>query len=141
MSDPQGIRSFMESGRVDEFPAGYYREFDMNTRKIVLSRLIRLVKKGYVTCRFIMEDIDIPKQLFFYIDTDEKDIIIQKVNEGGTRKAIVKEVGIFQAFMSFVEYLEKKNKLCEGEEAIRMLEEIEREYAGRITGRGCNDHE
>lgn len=130
LSDPQGIRSFMESGRVDEFPAGYYREFDMNTRKIVLSRLIRLVKKGYVTCRFIMEDIDIPKQLFFYIDTDEKDIIIQKVNEGGTRKVIVKEPGIFQAFMNFVEYLEKKNKLCEGEDAIRVLEEIEREYAG-----------
>ena len=130
MSDPQGIRSFMENGRVDEFPAGFYREFDMNTRKIVLARLIRLAKKEYVRCRFVMEDIDIPKQLFFYIDRDKKEMIIQRVNEIGTRKAIVREAGIFQAFMSFVEYLEKKNKLCEGKEAIRVLEEIESEYAG-----------
>ena len=125
----QGIRDFMETGRVNEFPAGFYAPLDMEARRNVLSRMIALAKKGYINYYFLTTEIEMPDTLYFYIDTKEKNLLIHKVYEDRINRVFVQEVGIFHAFMSFFEYLEKKKMLCCGEDIIKVMEDIEREYS------------
>lgn len=123
-----GFRYFMKTGRVNEFPEGYYSALDMEARKEVFSRIFSIAGNGAMNYCFLPDDIEIPNNLFFYFDNSKKNVLIHKVFEDRICRVFVEEAGIFQAFMSFFEYLEKKHLLCTGQDAIKVLKEIEREY-------------
>lgn len=128
-SAQQGVRYFMETGRVTEFPSGYYMPLDMEARRNVLKRIIGLVRKGVIQYKFLTSDIDIPETLYFYISVDEKILFIHKVYEDRICRVYVQESGIIHAFMSFFEYIEKKNMLCEGRDVLEYLKDIYKEYS------------
>lgn len=124
----RGIREFMETGRVNEFPNGFYRPLDMDTRKKVLRRIIYLIREGGISYYFLPDEIELPSHIYFYLDGVNKQITLNRIHEDSVSRVCVKEPSIYKAFQCFFEYLEKKGMLSGREEVLRELEEVRKEY-------------
>lgn len=121
------IRSFMETGRVREFPAGFYRPLDMDIRKKVLRRCIHLIKNGRIKYYILPDEVDVPGNIFCYVGEGNK-ITLNRMCEDGITKLEICEQSIHKAFKNFIEYMEKKGMLPDQGEVVRRLEEIVEEY-------------
>lgn len=125
----EGLREFMETGIVREFPAGLYRPLPMEKRKLVLGRIFRQIEEGNSVYRILSANIEIPANIFFYLG-DEKIFFmrVMPITEKGFAQVQVLEKGIYSAFRRFVEYLEQRKLLCSSEESLEMLREFAKEY-------------
>lgn len=124
----ESIRTFMETGRIHEFPDGFYETLPMDVRKTVLKRVIRLVREGRLSYYFLPEEFLLPEQIYFYWIFEQKKVCINQVMGHGVSQIVVQEPGICRAFQSFYEYMEQKNMLTSKEEVLRVLEEVRDEY-------------
>lgn len=123
-----GIRAFMESGRVHEFPPDFYEPLDYDARKRILERMIWLLETEFMDCYFLPEEIEIPESIHFYWSEEKKRLSLNQVGLGSISQVLVEEQGIYRAFQCFFEYLEKKGKLISREEMLERLDKIRREY-------------
>ncbi len=123
-----GMREFMETGRVNEFPEGFYQELPMKARKKVLQRMMQMVREGYVEYFVLPDDVQLPKHIYFYLDSASKTLTLNQVYPEGVERVVVKELGIYQTFQCFIEYLEKKNMFPSKEKVLEELEKIRKEY-------------
>lgn len=123
----ENIRFFMETGRVREFPDGFYRPLDMDTRKKVLWRCIQLIRTGRLNYYILPEEVEVPNDIYCYVGWGSK-ITLSRMYENGMTKLEICEQSIFKAFKNFMEYMEKKGLLSDWEEVVKRLEEIAKEY-------------
>lgn len=123
----ESIRSFMETGRVREFPDGFYRPLDMNVRKKILWRCIQLIRMGRLKYYILPDEVEVPNDIYCYVGEESK-ITLSRIYENGMTKLEICEQSIYKVFKNFMEYMEKKGLLSDREEVVKSLEEIAKEY-------------
>lgn len=125
----RGIQTFMETGRISEFPELLYLPLGKEKRLLVLKRVLSLVKQGRITYRMITDEIELPTSICIYINEENKRLCLNKVQADNISQIFVEEPGICHAFFSFFEYLEEKNMMLEEKETMEVLEGLYEEYA------------
>ncbi len=125
----EGLKEFMETGIVREFPLRLYRPLPMEKRKLVLGRILCQIEEGDSVYRILPENIEIPENIFFYL-SDEKIFFmrVMPITKSGFVQVQVLEKGIYSAFRRFVEYLEQRKLLRSSEESLEMLRGFAKEY-------------
>ncbi|MBE5938365.1 MAG: hypothetical protein E7265_10100 [Lachnospiraceae bacterium] len=121
-----GVRSFMETGRVDELPEALYSPLDKEVRIKMLERLIHLVKADIVNCIFVDEDMPLSKSVYFYWN-DAKQVFFHKLGSLDTQQVCINASGMYQSIQDFLCYVNKK-MIKKKDETLEVLEGIWREY-------------
>lgn len=124
----EGIRNFMRTGIISEFPIGFYRPFTLKKRLLVLERMIKAAREGIVEYRLLPDDIELPEKICFYWGTEEKRLYLNYVKTLDMSQIRIVEPGICGVFRKCLEYMEEKGMLYSIEDTIQMLEELKREY-------------
>lgn len=127
----KGIKNFMRTGIISEFPIGFYRPFTPEKRLLVLGRMIKAAKEGIVAYRLLPGDIELPEKICFYWGTEEKQLYLNYVKPLDMSQIRIAEPGICGVFRKWLEYMEVKGMLYSEEETVRALEELEKEYKNK----------
>lgn len=121
-----GMKEFMETGRVNEFPKDFYQALPPDVRRTILQRVIQLVRDERLQYSLFPENIQLPENVCFYLDDMKKSLIITRVDEDSVQMVEVQELGIYYTFRHFIEYIEKKNLFPDTEEVLERLEKLQK---------------
>ena len=121
-----GLRDFMESGIVHEFPPGFYQPLPPEVRKTMLQRIFVLIQEGNIIYRILTEKMEIPGNIYFYLGSSQ--MFFNLVTESGFKQIWVEEKGICSVFQQCMDYMEKKGLLLSPEDSLKMLEKFAKEY-------------
>jgi len=122
-----GIRDFMETGRIGELPKGVYNPLNMDVRSLLIKRLIHLIKSDIIEVVFVDESIPLSNDIYVYWN-DNKQVFIHKYEDAGLKYININLNGFYRSVQDFLDYMEKKNMLKTKEEVIERIEKIMREY-------------
>lgn len=132
----KGLRNFMETGRIREFPEILYHPLREEIRLLVMKRMFGLVQQGWFIYRMVEDSIEIPENVIIYLTEEEKVLNLNHVNQENMSQIAIEEPGIFHAFVCFFEYLEKKGMLLGEKETMERMEQIYLEYAEKWKKEG-----
>lgn len=124
-----GIRKFMETGRLGEYPPELYRNVEMADRIVLLKRLHQNCRRKSI--RFLKKNIvNLDNELFLFVTESRGYIIIENAPEQKLIYLDIEEPGLIFAFRDFCETLNDELFYTneEAEKAIGLLIE---EYSGR----------
>lgn len=120
----EGIKEFMKSGRITEFPNALYAPLSLEERRLVLQRMIVYARSGGIRYRFVIDNFSLPRSIQIYWSEKQKQLVINQVLENDMRRVSVEEHSIYRTFQYYLEYLEKKELLCSEEESLQYLVEL-----------------
>lgn len=120
----QGIKEFMKSGRITEFPNALYVPLSPEERRLVLQRMIVYARSGRIQYRFVIDNFNFPHGTQIYWLEKQKQLVINQVLENDMRRVSIEEHSIYRTFQYYLEYLEKKELLCSEEESLQYLVEL-----------------
>lgn len=124
----KGIRRFMETGIMREFPESYYHPAPMKLRRLILARMIKLLKSGRGLYRLLPEEVSLPENISFYWGADEKQLCINCIKPEDILQIKIGEPGICQVFRQWLEYMDKKGMMLSVEETLDALRRLAEEY-------------
>lgn len=122
-----GLKDFMESGRIREFPTGFYQPLPEEDRKMLVQRMFVLMKEGNMKYRIMADAIDMPQNVCFYLGGGER-LFLNMVRDDAFIQIQIVERGICQVFRQYIEYLEKKKILLNEQESEMALREFASAY-------------
>lgn len=126
----EGLRKFMRTGIISEFPHKFYQPLPLEMRRLVLARMIEISKTGLVEYRMLPDDIELPEHMYCYWGTEERQLYLNYVKPMDMSQIQITEPGICRVFRHWLEYLEIKNRLCGVQETMEFLLGLLEEYGG-----------
>lgn len=102
-----GVRKFMETGRLGEYPQELYQNIEMADRIVLLKRLHQNCKRK--TIRFLKNNIvNLDNELFLFVTETRGYIIIENAPEQKLIYLDIEEPGLIFAFRDFCETLNEE---------------------------------
>lgn len=117
-----GLRDFMETGRIREFPTAFYEPISIEDRKICIQRMFMLLKEGSMKYHVVSDSIKMPMNICFYLKGERT--FINMVAEDTFVQIQITERGIGQVFFQYIEYLRRKNWLYDEETSMELLNDF-----------------
>lgn len=125
----EGLRNFMQTGIISEFPHEFYHPLSLRERRLVLERMIELTRTGLVIYRMLPDELELPENIYFYWGTEERQLYLNYVKPMDMSQIQIAEPGICRVFRQWLEYIEEKEMLKSAEDTVRFLEKLVLEYA------------
>lgn len=116
-----GMEEFMRTGRIEEFPSGFYSPFTVRERQMLLERMIRLAQEERIAYRLLSEEMGLFGSIQIYWDEQRKRLSLNRVRENSISQIIVGEHSIYRTFHRFLEFLEKKEMVMDEKESLKWL--------------------
>ena len=120
----EGMRLFLEEGKVIQVPEELYAPFSMQERYEIMGRLIDDAKSGQLLLRMIDEDKFRLPLTFSILSTDSLVGMALYPSETKYWTFEVEEVSATLAIKDYIEYLSDSDLVFGQEESIRRLEEL-----------------
>ncbi len=117
----KGLEEFMRSGCIYEFPSKLYSPLNMEEKRAILWRMIEVARSGIVKYRFISEAVKLPRHVQIYANLKEKKLIINKISGDDIWQLVINERSIYKTFFSYLEYLERKDMICDEKKSLEMM--------------------
>ena len=115
-----GIKDFMETGKILDFPEHLYTPIPIDSRKKVLERMIQLMEDDIWDYRIVKNEYD----MFLHqlcISGDSTHIDIQYAVDESRCHISLDEKSLIFAFVDYIQYLYESNKVYTKEETIEIL--------------------
>lgn len=122
-----GLKDFMDNGRIREFPTSFYTPLSKETCKILLKRMFVLLEEGGMSYRILNDELEIPINICFYLGSGNCMFINLVKNDAFIQIQVV-ESGICQVFRQYLEYLEEKKLISSPEKSKELLREFAKQY-------------
>lgn len=123
---PDSIKSFLETGRMSEYPPHIYRPFDMSDRIIILNHMLTDLRNGTLSGYVLRQNgFKVPDNLI--INTlDKSRLSVMYLSDSGEQVTInISESSIVSAFTDFLSELKSDSDLvCSLPETTALLEEL-----------------
>lgn len=125
-----GIRDFMETGRVREFPDEYYSPLPLQDRYTILETCCQQMKNGFLDGRILDQRmLRIDSKLVIQMSGTEAVHFILCREDGSQVILCLKESGIVNAFRDFMESFSENTGVKSREETITVMEKMLEKYA------------
>lgn len=115
-----GIKEFMATGKLLDFPEHLYTPISINSRKKMLTRMIQLLEDDVWDYRIVKNEYD----MFLHqlcISGDSTHIDIQYAVDQSRCHISLDEKSLIFAFVDYIQYLYESNKVYTKEETIEIL--------------------
>lgn len=123
-----GLRRFMETGRSDEYPSGWYTPIPALSCLRILEGMIALAETGHM--RYIMTNPDrlpLDPDLLIYVG---ESVVFQYHQDSHLSSYFtVNERGVRRSFREFIPFAQENGWISTGAETIRRMKELLEEYA------------
>lgn len=120
----KGLKEFMDTGYIKEFPKALYRPLSYEERMLVLERMIILVKEKRIRYYFLSDKVELPEGIQFCWDECKKRIALSRIMEDEILRVVIEEQSIYKTFRMYLKYLEKKKLIYDEKESLNYLIKI-----------------
>lgn len=117
-----GLKRFMQTGEVLEFPPGWYRKPDRSVRKKLLENIIELTENDLYNYRVVNEKYAIAEQIKInYYRSGSIQLVLYRGGSALPVNLDISEQSISYALTDYIDYLNSNGFVCSKSQSIQIM--------------------